>query len=90
MFENFKSKYGADGQLNTGSHGEYRQLVGNFSNDGGILDAVQFASKDYKNGDVIYVNGTDDDSSGYFSIKDVSAGSKIQDIGSEQSLAQTC
>ena len=88
LFENFKSKYGADGQLNTGSHGEYRQLVGNFSNDGGILDAVPgFASKDYKNGDVIYVNGTDDDSSGYFmALKDVSAGSKIQDIGSEQSL----
>ena len=88
LFENFKSKYGADGALNTGSHGQYRQLVGDFTNDGGILDAVPgFTSRDYKDGDVIYVNGTSDADSGYFmALKDVSAGAKIQDIGSEQSL----
>ena len=31
LFENFKSKYGADGKLNTGSHGQYRQLIGDFT-----------------------------------------------------------
>ena len=39
LFENLKSKFGADGELNSGSHGEYRQLVGEFTADGGILDA---------------------------------------------------
>ena len=39
LFENFKSKYGADGKLNSGSNGEYRQLVGNYVSDGGIDDA---------------------------------------------------
>jgi flagellin-like hook-associated protein FlgL len=88
LFENFKSKYGADGKLNTGSHGQYRQLIGDFTDDGGILDAVPgFTSRDYNNGDVIYVNGTSDADSGYFmALKNVSAGAKIQDIGSEQSL----
>ncbi|SVE62930.1 uncharacterized protein METZ01_LOCUS515784, partial [marine metagenome] len=39
LFENLQSKYGADGELNSGSHGEYRQLVGNFTVDGGLLDS---------------------------------------------------
>ena len=42
LFENLKSKFGADGELNSGSHGEYRQLVGDFTADAGILDATRF------------------------------------------------
>ena len=39
LFENLKSKFGADGVLNSGSNGEYRQLVGDFTTDGGLTDA---------------------------------------------------
>ena len=81
LFENFKSKYGTDGKLNSGSQGEYRQLVGEFSVDGGILDANPgFATRDYKEGEVVYRRGTTDESSGYFmALKDVESGSAIQD-----------
>ena len=81
LFENFKSKYGTDGKLNSGSQGEYRQLVGEFSVDGGILDANPgFVTRDYKEGEVVYRRGTTDESSGYFmALKDVESGSAIQD-----------
>ena len=39
LFENLKSRYGADSVLNTGSHGQYRQLIGDFTRDGGLEDA---------------------------------------------------
>ena len=67
LFENFKSKFGADGVLNTGSHGQYRQLVGEFTADGGIHDAVPgYTSRNYDSGEVIFVNGVDQTESGYF------------------------
>ena len=63
-------------------------LVGDFTNDGGILDAVPgFTSRDYSQGEVIYVNGTSDSNSGYFmALKNVSSGSSIQDTGNKHSL----
>ena len=48
LFENLKSKFGVDGVLNSGSHGEFRQLVGDFTTDAGILDANPgFATRNY-------------------------------------------
>ena len=48
LFENFKSKFGADGVLNTGSHGGISSIIGDFTNDGGLLDTVPgFTSRDY-------------------------------------------
>ncbi|MBT3568622.1 MAG: flagellin [Opitutae bacterium] len=81
LFENLKSKYGADGELNSGSHGEYRQLVGNFTVDGGILDSSPGkTSRDYANGDVVYMKGVSLSDSGYFmALGDVKAGTKITD-----------
>ena len=81
LFENLKSKYGADGELNSGSHGEYRQLVGNFTVDGGILDSSPGkTSRDYENGDVVYMKGVSLSDSGYFmALGDVKAGTKITD-----------
>ena len=53
LFENLKSKFGADGVLNSGSHGEYRQLIGDFTKDGGLTDADPGkASRDYVSGEV--------------------------------------
>ncbi len=81
LFENFKSRYGADGVLNSGSHGEYRQLVGNFTADGGILDANPgFATRDYSVGEVVFKRGATPDESGYFmAVNDVVTGAKIED-----------
>ena len=81
LFENFKSKFGADGELNSGSRGEYRQLVGEFTADGGILDANPgYATRDYKSGDVVFRRGPTDATAGYFmALKDVESGSKIED-----------
>ncbi|MBT7740246.1 MAG: flagellin [Opitutae bacterium] len=81
LFENLKSKYGADGELNSGSHGEYRQLVGNFTVDGGILDSSPGkTSRDYANGDVVYMKGVSLSDSGYFmALGDVRAGTDIKD-----------
>jgi flagellin-like hook-associated protein FlgL len=81
LFENFKSKYGQDGVLNSGSHGEYRQLVGDFSTDAGILDANPgYASRDYKKGEIVFRNGPMDADSGYFmALKDVYSGAKVED-----------
>lgn len=81
LFENLKSKFGADGELNSGSHGEYRQLVGEFTADGGILDANPgFATRDYSKGEVVFRRGPTDDTAGYFmALKDVESGSKIVD-----------
>ncbi|MEK9773192.1 MAG: hypothetical protein VW576_06460, partial [Opitutae bacterium] len=81
LFENLKSKFGADGELNSGSQGEYRQLVGEFSKDAGILDANPgFATRDYQKGEVVFRRGPTDDTAGYFmALKDVVSGSKIED-----------
>jgi flagellin-like hook-associated protein FlgL len=81
LFENLKSKYGADGVLNSGSHGEYRQLVGDFTADAGILDANPgFTTRDYSKGEVVFRRGPTDETSGYFmALKDVVSGSKVED-----------
>ena len=81
LFENLKSKFGADGKLNSGSHGEYRQLVGEFAADGGILDANPgFTTRAYSAGEVVFRRGPTEDDSGYFmATKDVVAGAKIID-----------
>ena len=67
LFENLKSKFGADSVLNTGSHGSYRQLVGDFTRDGGLADSVPGqTSRAYASGAVIYKNGPTSGESGYF------------------------
>ena len=82
FFENLKSKFGADGALNSGSHGSYRQLVGSFTEDGGVLDANPgHTSRAYSSGEVVFVQGATDASSGYFmALKDVSSGTAIADL----------
>ena len=87
LFENLKSKYGADGLLSTGENGLFRQLVGNFTNDGGTLDAKPgYTSRDFQKGEVIFKNGGAPDDAGYFmALKDVKAGSKIEDTASPTS-----
>ena len=61
FFENLKSKFGADGALNSGSHGSYRQLVGSFTEDGGVLDANPgHTSRAYSSGEVVFVQGATD------------------------------
>jgi len=81
LFENFKSKFGQDGVLNSGSHGEYRQLVGDFSTDAGILDSNPgYTSRNYTKGEIIFRNGPTDAESGYFmALKDVYSGAKVED-----------
>ena len=88
LFENFKSKFGADGTLNTGSHGEYRQVIGDFIRDGGLSDATPgYTSRAYNSGDVIYKQGSNERQSGYFmALSDVLPGAKIQDTGGATSL----
>ena len=83
LFENFKSKYGADGKLNSGSNGEYRQLVGNYVSDGGIDDANPgYATRNYQEGDVVYRNASTDSDSGYFmALREVASGVRIEDTG---------
>jgi flagellin-like hook-associated protein FlgL len=81
LFENFKSKYGADGVLNSGSQGAYRQLVGEFSKDGGPDAAMPgFASMDYAKNQVVYMDSGNVDAAGYYmALKDVPVGTKIED-----------
>ncbi len=83
LFENLKSKFGADGKLNTGSSGEYRQLIGNYSVDGGVNDANPgYTTRDYSEGDVVYRNNGSSADSGYFmALKDLVSGMKIEDTG---------
>jgi len=87
LFENLKSKFGADGELNSGSHGEYRQLVGDFTADAGILDANPgFTSRSYDKGQVVFRRGPTDATSGYFmALKDVAAGTKVEDADTPNS-----
>jgi flagellin-like hook-associated protein FlgL len=87
LFENLKSKFGADSVLDTGSHGEYRQLVGNFTRDGGLEDADPGkTSRSYSNGSIVYKNGPTNGESGYFmSLTDIGAGTKIEDTGGSTS-----
>lgn len=83
FFENLKSKFGADGELNTGSHGEYRQLIGDFIRDGGLADATPgYTSRSYQDGQIVYKNGPTAEESGYFmALTDIGAGAKIEDTG---------
>ena len=81
LFENLKSKFGADGELNSGSHGSYRQLVGDFTRDGGLNDASPGkTSRSYSKGDVVFMGGGLAEKSGYFmALTDVQAGVRIED-----------
>ncbi len=87
LFENLKSKFGADSILNTGSHGSYRQLVGDFTRDGGLEDSEPGkTSRAYSSGSVVYKNGPLASESGYFmALTDVGAGTKIEDTGASTS-----
>lgn len=87
FFENLKSKFGADSVLNSGSQGEFRQLVGDFTRDGGILDASPGnTSQPYAKGQVIFKNGTTDATSGYFmALENVMTGAAITDTGGANS-----
>jgi flagellin-like hook-associated protein FlgL len=87
LFENLKSKFGADSTLNTGSHGEYRQLIGDFTRDGGLEDADPGkTSRAYSNGAIVYKNGPTNSESGYFmALTDIGAGTKIEDTGGSTS-----
>ena len=80
LFEILKSKFGADGELNSGSHGSYRQLVGDFTRDGGLTDASPGkTSRAYSKGDVVFMGGGLDSKSGYFmALTDVSSGVRIE------------
>ena len=88
FFENLKSKFGVDGVLNSGSHGSYRQLVGNFTEDGGPTSAdPNHTSRAYGSGEVVFKQGTSPASSGYFmALTDVKAGTLIEDNGGASSL----
>ena len=81
LFENLKSKFGADGELSSGSHGAYRQLVGDFTRDGGLTDASPGkTSRSYSKGEVVFMGGGLDSKSGYFmALSNVSAGVRIED-----------
>ena len=87
LFENLKSKFGADGVLNSGSNGEYRQLVGDFTADGGLTDADPGkASRSYQSGEVVYKNGASAGTSGYFmALTDVATGTRIEDTADSSS-----
>ena len=87
LFENLKSRYGADSLLNTGSHGQYRQLIGDFTRDGGLEDADPGkTTRAYSSGAVVYKNGPTSGESGYFmALSDVGAGTKIEDTGGSTS-----
>jgi len=87
LFENLKSKFGADSVLNSGSHGEYRQLVGDFTKDGGLTDASPGStSRAYSQGDVVFMSGGLAAKSGYFmALTDVQAGVKIEDTAAPTS-----
>ena len=88
LFENLKSKFGADSVLNTGSHGEYRQLIGDFIRDGGLEDSSPgYTSRSYTKGSVIYKNGPTAAESGYFmTLSDIGMGARIEDSVQSTSL----
>jgi flagellin-like hook-associated protein FlgL len=88
LFENLKSKFGADSVLNTGSHGEYRQLIGDFTRDGGLEDSSPgYTSRAYNQGSVVYKNGPTSSESGYFmALSDIGMGARIEDTGQSTSL----
>ena len=87
LFENFKSKFGADGELNTGSSGAKRQLIGEFTEDGGFLDSMPgYASRDYSKGQVVFKDGGGGTDSGYFmALTNINSGTFIQDTGTPTS-----
>ncbi len=89
LFENLKSKYGADSVLNTGSNGEARQLVGNFTKDG-MNDSDGNSTlndgnitKDYEVGEVVYWNGNGNAANaGYFQV--LEGGANITEVTDAQ------
>ncbi len=88
LFENLKSKFGADGVLNSGEHGEFRQLVGSFTADAGMLDANPgFTSRDYSKGEIVFKKGPTNSESGYFlALEDVRAGTSVSDPNSNGTI----
>ena len=84
LFENMKSRYGADGELNTGASGSFRQLIGDFVRDGGTTDTNPgHTSMDFAKGSVVYKSGGLASDSGYFmALTDLKAGVKIADTAS--------
>ena len=87
LFENFKSKFGVDGKLNTGSSGAKRQLIGEFTEDAGLFDATPgYASRDYSKGQIVFKAGGLSTASGYFmALENVKSGSLVQDTGTPTS-----
>ncbi len=82
LFENLKSKYGADGKLNSGSHGQYRQLVGDYVREGGFTSFDDRATRDYQAGEVVYLQSAEQENSGYFmALREVASGTMIEDSG---------
>lgn len=89
LFENLKSKYGADSVLNTGSNGEARQLVGDFTKDG-MNDSDGNSTlndgnitKDYEVGEVVYWNGNGvAANAGYFQV--LEGGANITEVTDAQ------
>ena len=81
LFENLKSKFGADGELNSGSHSEYRQLVGDFTRDGGLTDAsIQEKPLVHIQKEMSFSWVEESLKSGYFmALTDVAAGVRIED-----------
>jgi flagellin-like hook-associated protein FlgL len=82
LFENLKSKYGADGKLNSGANGSYRQLVGDYEREGGYSGFDDRATRDYSEGDVVYLQSEDPENSGYFmALGEIASGAMIEDTG---------
>jgi flagellin-like hook-associated protein FlgL len=85
LFENLKSKFGADSVLNTGSNGTYRQFVGDYTVDGvnAIGGATGVITQDYKAGDIVYFNGGGvAANAGYFQV--MADGANITDVTDSQ------
>jgi flagellin-like hook-associated protein FlgL len=82
LFENLKSKYGADGKLNSGSNGSYRQLVGDYVSEGGYSGFDDRATRNYQEGDVVYLQSENQENSGYFmALGEIASGAMIKDTG---------
>jgi flagellin-like hook-associated protein FlgL len=82
LFENLKSKFGADGKLNSGSNGSYRQLVGDYAREGGYAGFDNRATRDYQEGDIVYLQSENPEKSGYFmALRAVASGVSIEDSG---------
>ena len=61
LFEKLKSKYGADGKMNTGNARIARQVVGDWKQDGNVSGtAYQYGqtTREYEVGNVVYLDAT--------------------------------